>query len=199
MFNRLSDYYQDWYYLSRASTYIVRALLKHGVNNFSLVILEYTTSEDLIWCEQKWIDLLRPEYNLAPQAGNSKGYVHTVESKEKICSMVLGRKLSDEVKKLMSESRKGINNNFYGKKHTTEALNSMKDAALNRSKLSKPGVEVEITDLKTNIITTNESIRKAAKAINSDIKSLSCREKSQIEKGMNTPYRGKYMIVFKRS
>lgn len=49
----------------------------------------------------------------------------------------------------------------------------MKDAALNRSKLSKPGVEVEITDLQTNIITTYESIRKAAKAINSDIKSLS--------------------------
>lgn len=123
--------------------------------------------------------------------------------------MALGRKHSDQVKKLLSESRKGINNNFYGK-HTDEALNSMRNAALNRSKLSKPGVEVEITDLETKLTTVYESIRKAAKAINSDIKSLSrryareralaraAREKSQIEKGINTPYRSRYMIVFKR-
>jgi hypothetical protein len=114
-------------------------------------------------------------------------------------SLALGRKHSDQVKKLMSESRKGINNNFYGKTHTTEALNLMRYTALNRTKLSKAGVEVEITDLETNITTTYESIRKAAKAINSDIKSLSRREKLQLERGINTPYRKKYMIVFKRA
>nr|AMX22283.1 GIY-YIG endonuclease [Cryphonectria parasitica] len=35
LYVRLSDYYQDWYYLSRASTYIVRAISKHGMNKFS--------------------------------------------------------------------------------------------------------------------------------------------------------------------
>lgn len=198
LYLRLSDYYQDWYYLARASTYIVRALSKHGMANFSLVILEYTSSGDLIKSEQKWIDLLKPVYNLNPQAGNSKGYVHTPESIEKLRSLALGRKHNDQVKKLMSESRKGINNNFYGKKHTPEALISMKEAALNRTKLTKPGIEVEITDIETKLTTTYESIRKAAFAINSDIKSLSRREKSQLEKGINTPYRGRYMIVFKR-
>jgi len=110
----------------------------------------------------------------------------------------------------MSESRKGINNNFYGKKHSTETLDPrcariipsgedlFRNIALNRTKLSKVGVEVEITDLDTKLTTTYESIRKAASAINSDIKSLSRREKSQLEKGINTPYRGRYMIVFKR-
>jgi group I intron endonuclease len=199
---RLSDYYQDWYYIARASTYIVRSITKHGMVNFSLVILEYTTSDNLIKCEQKWIDLLKPEYNLKPQAGNSKGYIHTPESIEIMRSLALGRKHSDQlvVKKLMSESRKGINNSFYGKKDTTEALNLIINTALNRTKLSKPGVVVEITDLETKLTSTYESIRKAANAINSDIKSLSRREKSQLEKlgGINTPYRNKYMIVFKR-
>lgn len=118
LYSRFSDYYQDLKYLSRVSTYFVRALLKYGMINFSLVILEYTTkrSEDLIRCEQKWIDLLKREYNLGPQAGNTKG-VHTIESKEKIRCKVLDRKHSDKVKKLKSESRKGINNNFYGKKN----------------------------------------------------------------------------------
>jgi hypothetical protein len=46
------------------------------------------------------------------------------------------------------------------------------------TKLNKAGVEVEITDLETKLTVTYESIRKAAKAINSDIKSLSRREKS---------------------
>lgn len=49
--------------------------------NFTLVILEYTSSEDLIKCEHKWIDLLKPEYNLNPQASNSKGYIDIQASK----------------------------------------------------------------------------------------------------------------------
>jgi hypothetical protein len=40
------------------------------------------------------------------------GYVHTPESIEKLRSLALCRKHNDQVKKLMSESRKGINNNF---------------------------------------------------------------------------------------
>ncbi|KAM0148338.1 hypothetical protein ACHAPG_010056 [Botrytis cinerea] len=175
--------------------------------NFSLVILEYTTSDSLIKCEQKWMDLLKPEYNLNPKAVNSKGYIHTPESIEMMRSLALGRKHSDQVKNLMSESRGGVNNSFYGKKHTAEALSLLRDTALNRTKLSKPGVEVVVTDLETKLTSTYESIRKAAKAINSDIKSLSLiplisrreirgiREKSQLEKGINTPYRGRYIIA----
>jgi group I intron endonuclease len=144
------------------------------------------------------MDLLKPEYNINPKAGNSKGYKHTPESIEIIRSLALGRKHSDQVKNLMCENRKGINNSFYGKKHISEALNLMKNTALNRTKLSKPGIQVEITDLETKLTDTYESIRKAANAINSDIKSLSRREKSQLEKGINTPYRGRYIIVFKR-
>ena len=116
-----------------------------------------------------------------------------------MCSLALGIKYNDQVKKLMSEFRKGINNNFYGKKHTAEALNHIKIIALNRTKLQKLGIEVEITDLETKLTTTCESIRRGAKAINSDIKSLSRREKSQLENCINMPYRGRYMIVFKRS
>jgi group I intron endonuclease len=172
------------------------------MSNFSLVILEYTSSEDLIACEQKWIDLLKPDYNTNPIAGSSKGYKHSEESIEKIRKALLGKKRSEEVKLAMSESRKGENNSFYGKKHTKEAISLLKAAYANREKspVQPPvGIEVEITDLETKITTTYESIRKAAKAIGSDIKSISRREKSQLEKGINTPYRNRYMIVIRRS
>jgi group I intron endonuclease len=149
--------------------------------------------------EQYYILLLNPEYNMLKIAGSSFGRVFSEESIEKMRTLALGRKHSEQVKKLMSESRKGVNNNFYGKKHTIESIDLIRTAALKRTKLNKPGIEVEITDLETKLTTTYESIRKAANAINSDIKSLSRREKSQLEKGINTPYRGRYMIVFKRS
>lgn len=47
------------------------------------------------------------------------------------------------------------------------------DYPYNSSKGFTKGVEVKITDLETKVSTTYESINKAAKAINSDIKSLS--------------------------
>lgn len=106
-------------------------------------------------------------------AGSYKGYKHSEESIEKIRNAVLGRKHSEQVRQAISESRKGENNSFYGKKHNKEALSLMKAEAANRIKTPVPGIEVEITDLETKLTTTYESIRKAAIAIGSDIKSIS--------------------------
>jgi group I intron endonuclease len=98
LYVRISDYYQSWYYLSRSNTYIVRAIFKYGIRNFSLMILEYCESDNLIMCEQKWIDKLKPEYNINPIAGSTKGYKHTIESIEKMREVALGRKHTEEVK-----------------------------------------------------------------------------------------------------
>lgn len=60
-------------------------------------------------------------------------------------------------------------------------------------------VAVEITDTETNTISTFESIRKAAKAINSDVKSLTRYEKYLSGCGKNPVlYRNKYSVVFYR-
>lgn len=200
LYKRITDYYRPWYFKSRTSLYILRAILKYGLINFSLVILEHTDPNNLIMCEQKWMDLLKPEYNLNPVAGSSKGYEHTPESIAKMKN----RLITEETKLKMSESAKGRlkwqgkQGPFEGKKHSEKSLDLLRAIALNRTKLHKAGVEVEVTDLETKLTVTYESIRKAAKAINSDIKSLSRREKSQLEKGINTPYRKRYMIVFNR-
>lgn len=54
------------------------------MNSFNLHILEYSDSENIVMCEQKWIDLIKPEYNLNLMAGSIKGYKHTSESIEKM-------------------------------------------------------------------------------------------------------------------
>jgi len=61
LYVRLSDYYQNWYLTSRNNLYIVRSLNKYSMKNFYLHILEYSNCDNLIACEQKWINLLQPK------------------------------------------------------------------------------------------------------------------------------------------
>lgn len=168
------------------------------MNKFYLHILEYSDSDNLIICEQKWIDLLKPEYNINPIAGSSKGYKHSSESIEKLSKLATGRKHTEEVIDLMSKTRRGINNPFYNKKHNTETLEKLRDIARNRKYTPIKGLEVEITDLETKITSTYSSIRKAAKYLKSDIKTLLRREETQLNKGINKPYRNKYIISINR-
>jgi len=53
LYLRISDYYQKGYLESRTNLSIVRALNKYGMINFSLIILEYTESENVIFSEQE--------------------------------------------------------------------------------------------------------------------------------------------------
>lgn len=198
LYTRLSDYYQPWYLTSRTNLYVIRAFNKYTMANFSLYILEYTDSESLIACEQNWINLIDPEYNTNPNAGSTKGYKHTDQALEKIRKLSLGRTHTEEVKNLMSENRKGINNPFYGKNHSAETIEKLKQIASTRENSPVEGLEVEITDLETKTTFVYDSIRKAAISINSDIKTILRREKSQKEKGINTPYRKRYLISIKR-
>jgi S-adenosylmethionine synthetase len=61
-----------------------------------------------------------------------------------------------------------------------------------------PGISVDIMDIETNITTSFNSIRSAADSIGSDIKTILRRDKSQLAKGINTPYINRYIINIKR-
>ena len=69
-----------------------------GLSKFTLEILEYCDSKDLICREQYYIDLLKPEYNILKWAHSSLGFKHSEESRAK-----------------MSSSRAGENNPMFGK------------------------------------------------------------------------------------
>lgn len=154
---------------------ILRALLKYGMVNFTLVILEFSDVKGLLECEQKWIDSLKPAYNLSPLAGNSRGYKHTDETKNKLKSLALGRKVSEETRKIMSAAH-------IGQKPTT-------------------GIKVEVTDINTNVTTIYESKIKAAKGIGVDVKTLANYEKKIKQMKLkinNNLYKNKFIIKFFR-
>lgn len=99
----------------------------------------------------------------------------------------------------MSENRRKENNPFYGKKHVRNVLQKLKDIASNRGYLSVDGFEPEIRDLDSKFTSINSRIRKTALAINSDFNPILAREKLQNEKGINTPYRKKYIIIVRKN
>lgn len=80
---------------------------KYGENIFEFKELQWVKIEELKSIEQEWIDWLKPEYNLAPNATNSLGYKHTKEAKEKMRNNNLGNKHSKETKLKMSKTHKG--------------------------------------------------------------------------------------------
>lgn len=53
LYKRLANYYQPWSFKSSPNMLILKALLKYGMVNFTLVILELSDVKGLLKCEQK--------------------------------------------------------------------------------------------------------------------------------------------------
>lgn len=62
---------------------IYRALIKYGYSEFRFEIICYCESSEIVSCEQYYLDLLKPEYNILTRAGSLHGYKHPEGSKSK--------------------------------------------------------------------------------------------------------------------
>lgn len=82
-------------------------------------------------------DIRRKQFNLTKignQNAKGKTWKLSEESKKKISISKKGRIVSDETKKKLSENRIGEKNHRYGKKHSPETIEKMRQAALNRKR-----------------------------------------------------------------
>jgi group I intron endonuclease len=66
-----------------------RAMRKYGLENFSLAIIEFCTSDSAVCLEleQKWIDYYQPKYNILKEARSSIGFQHSKETINKLKDM----------------------------------------------------------------------------------------------------------------
>ena len=166
---------------------INKSLLKNGYSNFRLEILEYCAPEECIKREQFYIDTLKPEYNILKIAGSSLGHKHTEETLIKFKE----RKLTpDQLEKLRAHLIK-LNKNQSEEKRLRARERMLK---LNEAK----GIKVEVTDLRTNEITVYNSLRQAAEALSTDLKSLRYNENVQKERGITVPFKKQYIVRIKR-
>lgn len=100
---------------------IVKALLKYGQSNFSLLILEYVDADMLTVIETYYITYVVPYYNVLKQGYSSLGYKHTKETKELLAKLAKNRTHSDKTKGLIARALIGENNPFYNKSHSIES------------------------------------------------------------------------------
>lgn len=137
---------------------ITDALLKYKLSNFTLVILEYCSTDDLIIREQYYINLLTPEYNILKYAYSLFGYKHSEETLKKLKSKII----SEEHKSLLSSIHKGkIISDETKNKLSVAMINYKKDnpltpeALLNiKSKTTeREGVGVTVYNVETNEVT----------------------------------------------
>ena len=99
-------------------SHLYRSMRKHGAGVFVVELLEYDVSkEDINTRECYWIEQLKPEYNMtaggeggdtssSPKFKKSMRDYHANKPREEYATYgMLGKKTSDETKKLIAESK----------------------------------------------------------------------------------------------
>jgi len=74
------------------------AILKYNIVNFSLDILEYCSSKNVIQREQYYLDTYKPIYNILKIAGSSLGYVHNETSLAKMSLRIVSEATLNKMK-----------------------------------------------------------------------------------------------------
>jgi hypothetical protein len=156
-------------YLKNRKSAIYSAILKHGIANFKLEILEYCSREECIKIEQKYINLLKPAYNILMVAGSLLGYKH-----------------DDEAKKKISDATKGENNPCFGRTGENHPMFGKARPA----GAGSPSQQIEVTDLEEKTTTTFGSIGEAARALNINQKTIS----NYFIRNQKKPHKGRYVF-----
>lgn len=111
-----------------SNKYIQNSYNKYEKENLKFEILLYCDKENLIFYEQRAIDVydFRKElYNLSPTAGSQLGFKHSEKSKNSMSKKHKGKKLSKETCNKMSKSRLGEKNCNYGKTFNKEHIKKL--------------------------------------------------------------------------
>lgn len=103
---------------------------KYGENTFQFVILEYCDKENCILIEQKYINNLKPTFNINPNSGSSLGVKHREETIDKIRKSKLGGKHTEETKNKIKEGLQKLKDNGWvgsHRKRTEEEKEKMRN------------------------------------------------------------------------
>ena len=119
----------------KASSMIIKAIRKHGWENFEVAILciledfekEEKHNTELLDLESSYIEEYKSTdkdigYNIIKYGKDRTGVPHTLETKQKLREARLGKTHSNETKKLLSEKFSGENHPMWGKHYSEEII-----------------------------------------------------------------------------
>ncbi len=95
---------------------------KYGNSDLTFSILESCKPHELLDREQRYIDAMKPWFNICPKAGNTLGATWT---------------LSEDAKKNISEGHKGLKHSEESKRKRSEALKGKQPSDLARKRSSE--------------------------------------------------------------
>ncbi len=144
---------------SHHNRYLQASFAKHGEAAFDFKPLLVCSKPDLIMFEQRAIDALAPEYNIARTAGNTLGVRLSDECKAKISAKAMGRKYSAETVEKRASKIRGVplpphrvahligNQHAKGLKHTAEwkAATSVRLTGMKRPKSPEYRAKISAT------------------------------------------------------
>ena len=161
LYNRKHRHLHDLKNNKHCNKKLQNAFNKYGLLSFEFKVLENAITEKIIELEQMYIDTKKPFFNICKIAGNTKGVLHSEETKAKFSKNrkgkqnSLGRKLSKETKELISVKAKerGLHHNFKeasikantGRKHTVENIEKriLKQVKLNNIQVNEIRLKLE--------------------------------------------------------
>jgi group I intron endonuclease len=117
--------------------YLQNAYNLYGKENFIFQIIFYCDENNLMFYEQRFLDKYWDDcnqcYNISKTTSSGMGgRTHSEETKQKMSESrkgnkyCLGKILSDEHKRKLSEIFSGLNNPFFGKKHSDETKQKLR-------------------------------------------------------------------------
>lgn len=147
-------------YLIKKPSYIYRAIIKYGYNNFTLDILEYCEPDVVLKREQFYIDKYKPEYNILKIAGSRLGQTLSEESK---------RLISINSRKLWNKGSKGVSKE---KLSVTSPIKVVTNETKIKLSIRSSGVKVKVFNKSGSFINEFSTIKNAAKYLNLEPKTL---------------------------
>lgn len=110
------------------SSHLQRAWNKYGEHSFLFKELIYCDRENVLFYEQRAIDVLCPKYNVCKIVGSCLGVKRSEETRKRIAAASTGRVLGDESRQRISLKLKGR----IGKPHSDQSKELLSKAALAR-------------------------------------------------------------------
>lgn len=128
LYNRIKKHRYSLIGNYHTNSHLQNSWNKHGTDCFEFSILEYCDKELLLEREQSYINTQKPSYNICPIAGNSLGFKHSEESKQKISQAQKGRPSNTLGKHFSEEAKQNISIAHMGHVHTEEHKQHISEA-----------------------------------------------------------------------
>lgn len=175
---RLNQYYIPSVQ-TRTYMLINRAILKYGIKNFVLVILEETpkTKSEILAREDFYFLTINPIYNIQKKAGSNSGIKFSASARANMSLAHIGKRHTPEtIAKIISAN--------VGKKRSLESRKKMSLAAINHA--------VRVTDTETNEVKYYPNTKTAASFFGVNGRTIGQRR----TRNTKTLYKKRFLIEF---